>query len=1176
MKKMCSKALAVLICLALLICALPTSILGAFAVTGGELTVGVISDLHYYPRSLMGNDINKFIETSKLNSTTSYLTDALIDAALSEYEEQAKTRDLKYIFVPGDLSKNGEYEALSGLAEKFRAFEQRTGIQVLVINGNHDIRNHNAARFYDGNFVSTRYTEPQEFREIFADFGYDLADSFYTPPEGEQAGQLSYAATLEGGYRFIALDGGCYSSDNNSKGENKAETRGAYSQGLLNWALNEIKKADEQGLTVIGMTHFNLVEHFDHEDSTFTAFTIDNWQEVCESFADAGMHYAFTGHLHFQDIASWTSDNGETLTDCSTSSLINYPNYLRTVTFDNTAGNKAVTAKYEKYDVDNTVQISAYGKTYDKPFRYTSFALNYGGSDINDFANNFIAYKLDLELVPEIKKAGGLYNYLDNLLDFDSVIDSLLANTDISSIDGVGLTKSSIKAVLRTVLYQLQVKYIDDTTHTKEVVAGVVKKATSIELSDYPCTKYLDTLGFGDADRKGNLGDVVSSCLAYMYSADEDRTGDDFMNDVLARFERGDNAQLIFDTLVDIILNDLLQDEILPTLKIDPFTFIGGLTEERKDSIISSLLGGLFDGASDVNDIIPKLSAGDIVSVIFMLGITDYSSLEDILNSFLDEYMTKSQMDTIAYEFYNFIYDFTTDFLQPSDNNTTVSYNGKVAVTPTVKDLRLPSGIAVTLGNDSASSRNICWYTKVGVKGTDIEIVPYSSNPKFTGTPTTKGVKAETSRVTREYPGIDFGIFGILGYNFVVNRHTVSVTGLKAGTKYCYRVGDASRGWWSDVGVIETADNSDEFTFFHMSDSQGGIERQYDVWADTVKTAYGLYPDASFIMHTGDVVDSGTNFKQWNWVLNTVSDSLMDTALMPVTGNHEDEGGATVNNFMLPNMPSQNTDSGVYYSFDYNNAHFMVLNTNDLNDDGTLSADQLSWLRNDAASSDKDWKIVALHKAVYSNGSHYDDDDVVGLRAQLAVLMPELNIDLVLQGHDHVYLRTDAMNNNSEVESAETTVNLDGTSYNAKVKPEGTVYVIDGCSGVKYYQTKDVSLTDALFPRAEATYDANAPVFSAVRIKGGKLFFDAYTVQNGEAQKIDSFAIAKTLTAEEQAAVDKANGTADNNEQNTPTDVSVPKTSGIGGIKVVEFAVPVAAAAVITACLIKKKREKEI
>lgn len=55
---------------------------------------------------------------------------------------------------------------------------------------------------------------------------------------------------------------------------------------------------------------------------------------------------------------------------------------------------------------------------------------------------------------------------------------------------------------------------------------------------------------------------------------------------------------------------------------------------------------------------------------------------------------------------------------------------------------------------------------------------------------------------------------------------------------------------------------------------------------------------------------------------------------------------------------------------------------------------------------------MALHKAPYSNGSHFDDDDVIQLRKELSTLMPELGIDVVLQGHDHVYLRTGVMNNN--------------------------------------------------------------------------------------------------------------------------------------------------------------------
>ena len=59
---------------------------------------------------------------------------------------------------------------------------------------------------------------------------------------------------------------------------------------------------------------------------------------------------------------------------------------------------------------------------------------------------------------------------------------------------------------------------------------------------------------------------------------------------------------------------------------------------------------------------------------------------------------------------------------------------------------------------------------------------------------------------------------------------------------------------------------------------------------------------------------------------------------MPATGNHEEkDDNATVNNFVLPNVPTQDTSSGVYYSYTYNNVHVAVLNTNDLGEDKALN-----------------------------------------------------------------------------------------------------------------------------------------------------------------------------------------------------------------------------------------------
>jgi len=1191
MKKAIKSVIALTVTILLVLSFVPSSLVHTLAAGNSAITIGLLTDVHYYPRSMMGDDINEFIEACSLNSSTSYLTPALLDMALEEYENTAAETGMKYLFIPGDLARNGEYEAECALAKKLEAFEQRTGIQVLVIDGNHDIRKANSSRFQNGEYVYARWTEPEDFREIYKNLGYDLADSFYTPPAGKEAGQLSYAATLDGGYRLIAIDAACYSADIHSKGLDEGETRGEIAPDLMKWVLNEIKKANEQGLTVIGMTHFNVVEHYDHEDNTMQAFVLENWQEVCEQLADAGMHFTFTGHLHFHDIAQWVSDNGETMTDCATASMQVFPDYKRIITLDNTAADGSVKLEYKTVECDNAKPVTAFGTTYSTPFKYEAFALNYGGGDIVDFGTRYVEYFLTKSIGPDIKKAGGLYNYLDSKFDIANLVFGLLKNANLGAAEGI--TKSAVKALLKTVCAQLQAKYIDNPENALNLVRKILTKFASVEISDYPCTKYIDTLGFGDSNRKGNVGDIISTCLAYMYLGDEDRSDDPFTNNVLDRFYRGENAREIFDCLYDIVLHDVLEDELLPTIQVDPVRILGSMSEDLDVDILKSVLSTVFDTAGSVSDNLPKISAGNIAAIIFALGVTDYKSVEDVINSFLDDYVNDSFFEVLAYEFYNFIYDFTTDRGTP-DLNTTIVYNGKVPVEATVENLRLPSGVSVTFGDNSLTERNINWFTKVGVTGTDIEIVPYENGASFTGTPTTSGVQAQTERTTRQYPGIDLGVFGILNYKFFVSHHTVKLTGLESGKKYYYRVGDASRGWWSQSGIIETADNSDSLTFIHTTDSQGGIERQYEKNANALKTAYGMFPDADFLLSSGDQVDKGTNFKQWNWLFNTGSDTYMNTTFAPTAGNHEKSDYSLTDYMLLGNLPNQSTETGVYYSYDYNNAHIIVLNSNDLNSDGTLSGNQLSWLKSDAAASNADWKIVSIHNAVYSNGPHFDDDESAALRNQLATLMPQLGIDLVFEGHDHVYWRTDVMNNNEIVKTQTANVSFNGNEYKAKVKPQGTIYALDGDSGVKYYDTKD---TGDSFPAAEKSGKISSPTFTAVQIRGDRLYYDTYSVdESGNATRVDSFAIAKSLTTEEAKANnitdasvidDNAAGGTANQDAASPSGTSTSTTSSATGssskspktgndaFNYLLYASPAVAAAVIIGLFIYKKREDE-
>ena len=88
-------------------------------------------------------------------------------------------------------------------------------------------------------------------------------------------------------------------------------------------------------------------------------------------------------------------------------------------------------------------------------------------------------------------------------------------------------------------------------------------------------------------------------------------------------------------------------------------------------------------------------------------------------------------------------------------------------------------------------------------------------------------------------------------------------------------------------------------------------------------------------------------------------------SLVPVAGNHDSNANWFNNLFTLDTSESVTTKNGVNYSFDVGNCHFAVLNTND---NIAISKTQLTWLKNDMNSTDKDWKIVFLHKAPYSLG----------------------------------------------------------------------------------------------------------------------------------------------------------------------------------------------------------------
>ncbi|MGN0569565.1 MAG: metallophosphoesterase [Candidatus Fimenecus sp.] len=1169
------KLLCFIIAVAIIAVSIPFT---ALAAAPAEANFGVMSDLHYFARNSMGPDINKFIEVCKLDNSTSYLAQSVLECALASFEEMADRGEIDFVLIPGDLTKNGEKAGHVELAARLHRFEQETGIPVYLINGNHDINNGSAAKFNGTEWVDDTPCTPEEFESIYYEFGYDEALSRYQPADGEYEGGLSYTANLGDGYRLIAIDGGRYSADNTDDGTDEHETAGSMSPELLAWVKAETERAIADGRTPIGLTHFNIVPHFDCEADLFEAFVMKEWEKCADTLADAGMHYVFTGHVHMQDVASYVSDNGETITDIVTSTLLSYPNQFRTVSLETEADGK-ITLDYKTHDIDEVKQVEINGAPQARPFKIKSFGLNFGEGGIKSFIMNKLEFELRYGIGKDIENAGGLFNYLDNAIDLDTALKEA-TNSELLG----GISSSALKAVLLTLCNQLDRKYIQDPEYTLTAVEPMIDKVLNVEISDYPCTKFADTLGFASSGEKGTVGDLASTVLAYHYTNDEYPHDDRFLQSALQRFDNGENAETLVDTLLTVILDDLLQGEILASINIDPISIgINGSNPEIFQTIADAIAGIV--GA----DGFTGLGAGDVISILLMTGLLGGDKLSDVVYSALSEYLTQSQYDIIDAEFYRIMKDFTYDETpaEKADLNGTAVYNGRVPVTATAYNLRRPSNIAVTFGADTKTTRNISYFTKYSVTRTDVQIVPYSENPDFSrGTTVNANISTNCEKeVTRSYASIDLGFLGILYHDIYINRHTVKITGLEAGKKYCYRVGDASRNWWSDVGVLETADNSNAFSFFHMTDPQSVTEKQYNNnWAMTVDTAFKNHSGSDFILTTGDMVDHGGDFRHWQRMFNSASDNLIDTALMEAVGNHEAKTeNAIVDNYLLTNLPEQDTTTGVYYSFDYNTAHFAILNTNALNSDGTLSNEQLEWLKADMNASKQPWKFVALHKAPYSNGAHFDDSDVIALREQLSVLMPELSIDMVFQGHDHVYMRTDAMNNNEVVASEKQTLKYNGLEYTSKIKPEGTVYSINGTAGVKHYEPKPQEETDQLFPTAEKIISIDIPTYSYIQIDGGNLYFDSYSVENGTETRIDQFAISKVVTLPDGTVIDGTTGeNVISNGQGSGNGSDISGISGTSSAGRIAFYTSAAAVCVVmivltymTAVIIKRRREED-
>lgn len=379
-----------------------------------------------------------------------------------------------------------------------------------------------------------------------------------------------------------------------------------------------------------------------------------------------------------------------------------------------------------------------------------------------------------------------------------------------------------------------------------------------------------------------------------------------------------------------------------------------------------------------------------------------------------------------------------------------------------------PFRISVVVNGDTKTSRGITWYTKENT-ASKVEITDVNG------------------------ASVNSKIFYDEVFEFEENYvHKATVRDVAPGKEYKFRVGDGVI--FSDWGSFVTDDGDSKVEFIAVADVQASNLRNFEAGARVINTAFDTMPGAEFMLNLGDFTNDSTN-EEWDYYDEAMAEINLNTTLAPIAGNHDGLGvwDWFNNMFNLDTSESVQTLNGVNYSFDYGNAHIAVLNTNDLL---SVSFAQLNWLRNDMNGTDKDWKIVCMHKSPYTLGKDGKWPDALYLKRALTAVLDQCDVDLVMSGHDHQYLRTQPL------------------KYNM-VNEDGTTYLLSGTAGTKRYgvrnflegymmNTKHIAAlttqNDGHYWNGENHDNENelykGGIFNTIAIDGGKLTLNSYVVSD--------------------------------------------------------------------------------
>lgn len=568
-------------------------------------------------------------------------------------------------------------------------------------------------------------------------------------------------------------------------------------------------------------------------------------------------------------------------------------------------------------------------------------------------------------------------------------------------------------------------------------------------------------------------------------------------------------------------MNFLLKSTFIILLSLLLNSTVSGQNHQNKTSYITNKIGSsvIYYNSIDVVNINTKKQT----------QLLNIDSLLNVANSL--------QEDNFTIPSWTLLRRAVTSLTALKNPNSAVALQNAMT---NLKSKEYPYNIVCSINGAPTSRLGFAWFTNIGVTGGRVEIVQGSAmdslafeTPDFTFNAKNDSIKNLNYNVPLN------GLLDLAGMadntkcSYTENK--TLATGLSPNTIYSYRVGKNNS--WSETGTFKTAkDNTDSFSFIYITDPQANTIGQFDIAQKTTHMANSMFPDANFWLCCGDLVNTlGINNSEWEYeqFFQNQQDIFLNKPWAVVTGNCD----VSINKNITHHFNSESTGfdlkkstvPGSIYSFVYGDALFMALSFEDYSLKGQLDS-ITNWMRMQVnAHPTTKWRIAFYHRSIYTGSDHQDNMDGKIIRDALAPVFDELQIDLALQGHDHIYEIIGPIKNKTLIKNAvikqisvsfDERYNLTGKSGGIFNVEKGTMYFLNNSAGYKKYRPHSEYEMDTIetkvglsnyFGMFNGRFGQDGiPTFSNITVSTDTIDVKTYEVNaSGISSLYDNFKIVK-------------------------------------------------------------------